>query len=374
MRSWAERDRGVRPAVKISVVLPNHNHGRYLAQSLAGVLDQTHQDWELIVVDDGSRDDSPAIIGDFAKRDQRIVPVLEAENRGVFAAFAAGMAKATGELLFAAAADDYVADRNFFANAVAALTRHPRAAGVFGAADVVDGASEAFLWKMGHAPSPGFIAPHDAMRAFLMGDMFVPGASVIWQRALFDSIGGFDPELGAQSDYFVNHALPAMHGVVFLPERVAVFRHFAQSYGHAASDETYFRRHALTERKLRALDLPYAIEPDWLRVWRDLVIKTRTKEVCQRDALERARRLLDAIPAGDYATVPPAFREWIDRLRADSERLAGALDEQRSAAAQIFAEIAGPLPPAPPAGARKTLGRGVQAVIDRIRGKTEAGR
>jgi glycosyltransferase involved in cell wall biosynthesis len=81
--------------MKISVVLPNYNHGRYLAQSVADVQGQTHQDWELALIDDGSRDDSPAIIAELAARDRRIVPILQSQNQGVFAAVSAGMARAT---------------------------------------------------------------------------------------------------------------------------------------------------------------------------------------------------------------------------------------------------------------------------------------
>jgi glycosyltransferase involved in cell wall biosynthesis len=360
--------------VKISVVLPNYNHGRYLAQSLASVLAQSYRDWELVVVDDGSTDGSRAIIADFVARERRVAPVLLPENRGVFAAIAAGMARASGELVFAGAADDCITNPQFFAQAAAALGAHKEAAGAFGAANVVDGASDRFLWRMGHAPRAGYIAPRVAMQAFLLGKLFVPGASAIWRRALVDQVGGFDPELGAQSDYFINHALPALHGVVFLPETVATFRHFPESYGHAASDETYFRRHALTERKLRALKLPYAIEPDWLSSWRETVIKTRLKEICQRDAFARVRGLLDAIPPGDIATVPPSFREWIERLRADSARLEEALDAQRRLGLQLFDELAGPLPPAAPPRAAKRVGRRVQDVIDRVRGKSRKAR
>ena len=46
------------PKYKVTVIMPNYNHGRYIAESLAGVLSQTHRNLELIVVDDCSRDNS----------------------------------------------------------------------------------------------------------------------------------------------------------------------------------------------------------------------------------------------------------------------------------------------------------------------------
>ncbi len=58
--------------MKISVILPNFNHGAFIAQAFEGILAQTYQNWELCVVDDGSTDDSWAIIERYRDRDPRI--------------------------------------------------------------------------------------------------------------------------------------------------------------------------------------------------------------------------------------------------------------------------------------------------------------
>lgn len=56
----------------ISVLIPSYNHGRYIAQTIISVLNQTAQDFELLVIDDGSTDGSPAIIESLAQQDRRI--------------------------------------------------------------------------------------------------------------------------------------------------------------------------------------------------------------------------------------------------------------------------------------------------------------
>lgn len=67
--------------MKVSVIIPVYNTARYLPECLDSVLDQTHQDFEAILVDDGSTDGSGDICDDYAARDSRI-RVLHCANGG----------------------------------------------------------------------------------------------------------------------------------------------------------------------------------------------------------------------------------------------------------------------------------------------------
>ena len=55
----------------ISIIVSNYNYGRYLDGALSSILHQTYKNWECIVVDDGSSDDSADIIKKFVKKDKR---------------------------------------------------------------------------------------------------------------------------------------------------------------------------------------------------------------------------------------------------------------------------------------------------------------
>ena len=57
---------------QLSVIIPCYNNGPLLSEMINCILRQTYDDWELIVVDDGSTDDTPAIVGNFAANDSRI--------------------------------------------------------------------------------------------------------------------------------------------------------------------------------------------------------------------------------------------------------------------------------------------------------------
>src|SRR6476661_3414688 len=66
----------------VSVMVPVHNTGRFLAATIEGIQSQTFADWELVAIDDGSTDDSAAVLKRYADRDPRIRFVSRA-NRGI---------------------------------------------------------------------------------------------------------------------------------------------------------------------------------------------------------------------------------------------------------------------------------------------------
>ena len=91
----------------ISVIIPVYKCEKYLSACIDSVLNQTFQDFELILVDDGSPDDSPAICDDYAKKDDR-VKVIHKENGGVSSARNAGIEAAKGEYITFIDSDDYI--------------------------------------------------------------------------------------------------------------------------------------------------------------------------------------------------------------------------------------------------------------------------
>lgn len=93
-------------APDISIIIPVYNAGQYLHTSVGSLLGQTHANIEIILVDDGSMDDSPAICDTFAAQDSR-VHVLHKENAGQGMARNDGLAMATGTYVAFLDADDY---------------------------------------------------------------------------------------------------------------------------------------------------------------------------------------------------------------------------------------------------------------------------
>lgn len=86
----------------VSVLISNYNYARYLSQAIESALHQTYPHLEIVVVDDGSTDDSRQVIAGYG---QQIIPVLK-ENGGQASAFNAGFAVSRGELVCLLDADD----------------------------------------------------------------------------------------------------------------------------------------------------------------------------------------------------------------------------------------------------------------------------
>lgn len=93
--------------VKISVIVPVYNVEKYLRRCIDSILAQTFENFELILVDDGSSDGSPAICDKYAKEDRR-VKVIHKKNAGVSAARNDGIKKARGKFIYFCDSDDYI--------------------------------------------------------------------------------------------------------------------------------------------------------------------------------------------------------------------------------------------------------------------------
>ena len=95
-----------------SVIVPVYNVEKYLKECLDSILSQTFKDFELILVNDGSKDSSPAICDEYAEKDSR-VKVIHKENGGQSTARNMGIEKATGEFAVFLDSDDLLSPNTF---------------------------------------------------------------------------------------------------------------------------------------------------------------------------------------------------------------------------------------------------------------------
>src|ERR1700688_2462524 len=110
---------------KVSIVVPNYNHARFLRQRLDSIFGQTFQDFELIVMDDCSTDASRSIISAYANN-PRVRTEFNAENSGsTFKQWNKGVRLARGEYVWIAESDDY-ADERLLGELVFLLDSNPK--------------------------------------------------------------------------------------------------------------------------------------------------------------------------------------------------------------------------------------------------------
>lgn len=93
--------------IKVSIIIPVYNVAPYLDACLSSCVDQTFRDIEIIVVNDGSTDESACIIKRYAEKDNRI-KVITKENQGLVYARKSGLDAACGEYVFHLDGDDYL--------------------------------------------------------------------------------------------------------------------------------------------------------------------------------------------------------------------------------------------------------------------------
>lgn len=181
----------MQPAPAISVIMSVYNHQAFVRQAVASVLEQTFRDWELILINNGSTDASPALIDELARRDARI-RLIHQPNIGLPGARNRGIALARGSWIAYLDSDDV-----WFPHTLAAyagyLEAHPRAQFIFGHAHRLRG--DTITKLSGKHPQQ----PVGTRELFQR--MFLAPLTVCHRRALWEQAGRFDSRLRWCDDY-----------------------------------------------------------------------------------------------------------------------------------------------------------------------------
>lgn len=172
----------------VSVILTAHNYGRFLDQSIRSVLDQTFRDFELIIVNDGSTDDTAEVAARYAG-DPR-VRILTLPGVGLAAACNRGIREARGELILRLDADDFLDPRSLMVE-VGLLRDHPEVGLVYPDHYTVD--------ERG-ALTGTVRLPRVQDGACLLDWNPPPGGAVV-RRSCYGAIGGYEETLRYQEDF-----------------------------------------------------------------------------------------------------------------------------------------------------------------------------
>jgi glycosyltransferase involved in cell wall biosynthesis len=172
----------------VSIVIPCFNTGRYVGEAIESALAQTYKPVEVVVVDDGSTDDSAAIARRYSG-----VRVIRQSNQGVAVARNRGLGECAGEFVVFNDADDRLLPRAVEAG-VSVLERQPGAALAYGFHRIIgDGAS-------GISTSRAEITDAGYAR-FLRGHSFTPPGSAVFRRSAVVTLGGFLQQPFPVEDY-----------------------------------------------------------------------------------------------------------------------------------------------------------------------------
>ncbi|OFW07744.1 MAG: hypothetical protein A3H27_12730 [Acidobacteria bacterium RIFCSPLOWO2_02_FULL_59_13] len=175
----------------VSVVIPCFNYAHFLAECMESLFRQSYRDWECIIVDDGSSDNTPALGARLCGADPRI-RYMRQHNAGLSAARNAGLREARGTFVQLLDADDLLQPDKLTVQAEF-LRRHSEFDAVVGPAAYFEGLPPYTLvpWR-----SQG-----DVGLAAFIGYNVCPVNAVLARRALFESVGFFDESLPAHEDW-----------------------------------------------------------------------------------------------------------------------------------------------------------------------------
>ncbi|MCF8078554.1 MAG: glycosyltransferase [Desulfobacterales bacterium] len=179
----------------VSIVLPTHNRAHTIQKSVDSLLAQTYRDFEIIVVDDGSKDDTKRIVDDLMTTDSRIRYIRHASRRGANVARNRGVREATGKYIAFQDSDDQWLPRKLSIQMDAiAKTGIPVAFTSFWR---IQQEKQTHIPKKWRRIRPGIRLFH---RELLKGN-FIALPTIVVERKLFHCTGGFDEELPRLQDW-----------------------------------------------------------------------------------------------------------------------------------------------------------------------------
>ncbi len=223
----------------ISVIIPVYNGAQYVTEAISSVLAQTFNDWELIIIDDGSTDETLTLLNQF--QDARI-KIISREHRGLIASLNEGLALAQGEFIARLDADDICLPYRFEKQLV--VFANPEIALVGSWAYKIDADGQEF-GVMSYPPADY----HSIKKYFLKHNPFIQ-SSVMMRRSALQVVGGYSPRFKVAEDYELWSRLLAKFPAVNLTEPLIKYR--LNPVGETSKHNFLMRRLGL---KIRLLGL-----------------------------------------------------------------------------------------------------------------------
>lgn len=224
---------------KVTVVIPNYNHARFLDQRIQSVLNQTHSNFELIYLDDASTDNSNEVFSQYAD-DLRVRPIINQMNSGSpFPQWNKGVREAKGEYIWIAEADDY-ADDTLLEKLVLLLDQNPNVGIAYCSSWSVDETGEkhgcSADWLTHLDPErwrTDFVSDgRDECRRFMVLANTIPNASaVVFRRDVYLAMGGADEDMRYGGDWLLWAKMLFHADIAYIAQPMNYFRFHAGSVG-----------------------------------------------------------------------------------------------------------------------------------------------
>jgi len=217
---------------KISVIVPNYNHARFLRRRIDTILAQTFQDFELILLDDCSTDDSRPILREYASDPRVRLEFNEVNSGSTFKQWNKGVRLAQAEYVWIAESDDY-ADERLLERLVPVLGSEPKAAFAYcrsrsvsaddrlnGFIDPIPPFQDQDRWTADYCADG-----HAECLNYMVRCNTVPNASaVVFRKAIYERVGGADESLRLCGDWKLWAAMALTGKIMYHAEPLNYYR------------------------------------------------------------------------------------------------------------------------------------------------------
>lgn len=344
----------------LSVVVPTYNAARYVREALQSILEQEHTDFELIVIDDGSTDDTPALLAPLAG-DPRVRLLRNERNMGLIATLHRGYAECRAPLIARMDSDD-ICEPSRFRRQVEFLRSHPDVG-------IVGGAIRFF----GNVPQPRvfqFPLAHEAIRPAMLFYCSLAHPALMFRRELVDQgLFRYDDAFRHAEDFHLWSRLLLSIKAANLPDVVLDYRLHAQQVSSDSSARQY--EASLRVRRQMLADAGVELTDEDMALHESVILE---RPLPRADYLSRLAvwfgKLEDANTRSGYwhsgelhQLLRGRFHECVARVGGDLRSLSGlALTSRYVAADEAQRSSAASGHP----GLRARLKRGLKAMLWRL--------
>ena len=291
---------------KVSVVICTFNQQAFVRETLESVLAQTYQNVEMIVTDDGSADDTPHILAEYARRyPTKIQLVLHDTNTGIPANFNRGLAQRTGELLVCMDGDDLMLPRKI-EQQVTFLEQHPEATGCYHDVDVLESETGKILGRMSLLYNGTSSLKQGRLKEwFVPRNFFLPGA--IMYRASACPPHGYDERLKYLSEVVFYIEVFRTGLLLAMPDVLMRYRRHARNV-----TDNPAARNLMPEYELMAYAILEARYPDMHATLQRLRVSCRLAQAirCYREGDRRMGRRIIHNVLREGALIP-GLATWL---------------------------------------------------------------
>ncbi len=208
----------------VSVIIPNYNYARYLSEAVESVINQTYTNVEIVVVDDGSQDDSKEILDSYGKRINSIFQ----QNQGVAAARNNGVKVSGGEFIAFLDADDAWLPAKIEKQIEMFAGDHELGMVHAGVVEI-DGKGNKICELTN---GMGGRVAEDLLR-FELPVILGGGSGIMVRREAFDAVGGFDQRLSTSADWDFFYEVSRHYNVGFVTDILLKYRkHGSNMHGN----------------------------------------------------------------------------------------------------------------------------------------------